>query len=61
MRRRNYVLLKIKIQKMNDTLVVLRSNFDFQGPTAYHDQAVITQIFSDLRNLEAAVFLLSEI
>lgn len=40
---------------MNDTLAVHRSNYDLQGPTAYHDHSVITQLFNDLRTLEAAV------
>lgn len=44
MSRRNYIILKIKVQNMNDTIVVLCSNYDFQGPTAYHDQEVITQL-----------------
>lgn len=48
MSRRNYILLEIKIQKMNDALAFLSSNYDFEGPTSYHDQPVITQLFNDL-------------
>lgn len=33
---------------------------DFQGPTAYHDQILITQIFNDPRTLEAAVFVIEQ-
>lgn len=60
MSRRNYILLKIKVRLMNDSLVVLRSNYDFQGLIAYHDQAIITQLFIDLRTLEVVVFFFVE-
>lgn len=56
MNQMNYILLKAKIQMLRDTIDVLRSNYDFKGPIAYHDQAVITQILNDLRSLEVAVF-----
>lgn len=49
-------MLKAKVQKLGDTLNVLRSNYDFQGPTSSHDQAVITQLSNDLWTLEATVF-----
>lgn len=42
--------------KLGDTLMVLRSNYDFQGLTIYHDQALIAQLSNDLRTLKAAVF-----
>lgn len=42
MNRRNYILLKIKVRNLNEILDVLRSNYDYQGPTTFHDQAVIT-------------------
>lgn len=45
---------------MNATLGVLHSNYDFQGPTAYHDQAVISQLLNDLRTLEAPVFVIEQ-
>lgn len=42
------------------TLVFLCSNYDFLGPTAYHDQAVIYQLFNDLRTLEASMFVIEK-
>lgn len=60
MSRKNQVLLKIKIQKMNDALDVLLSNYDFQGLTAYYDQAVTTQLFNNLRTLEVSIFVIKQ-
>lgn len=55
MNKRNNILLKIKIWKMNEIFDILLSSYDYQEPTTFHNQAVITQIFNDLRNLEASV------
>lgn len=58
--RRNYVLLKLKIQKLSAALDVLWSNYDFQGPIAYHDQKVITQLYNDLRTFGDVVFVIEK-
>lgn len=42
--------MKIKFHKLNEILDVLRSNYEYQGPTTFHDQAVITHLFNDLEN-----------
>lgn len=59
MNRRNYILLKEKIQDFGNTISLLSSNYDFRGPISYHDQAVITQLSNELRTLELLSMLLS--
>lgn len=61
MGRRNYVLLKLKIQKLSATLDVLRYNYDFQSPNTYHELALITQLSNDLKTLRDTLFLMSRI
>lgn len=58
MNQRNCILLKEQVQKLSNTIVVLSSNYYFQGPNAYHDQALITKLSNDMRTLEAAIFII---
>lgn len=51
----NYILLKIEIQKLTERLDILGSNYNYQVPITFHDQFVMTQLFSDLRTLQMVV------
>lgn len=55
MNRIQYFLLKLKVEQLTLAISSLKSNYDPQSPTVFHDQAVIQQLSNDLCRMTDAV------
>lgn len=53
--RRRYILAKLKVSKLGETLTYFKANYDYQIPTAFHDDAVIQQLNNDTFSLVTRV------
>lgn len=49
--RRRYILSKVNVTKLCETLSALRVNYGHNSPIAFHDVAVIHQIRNDISSL----------
>lgn len=58
MTRRDYILDKLKVSKLNETLNALKADYDHQSPTSFHDVAVIQQLSNDLSTLVMGVIVM---
>lgn len=56
--RISYILAKLKMSKFSETLIAFKANYDYQSPTAFHDDAVIQQLNNDLSTLVTRVIVM---
>lgn len=58
MTSKGYMLAKLKVSKLSETLSALKTDYDYRSPTTFHDVAAIQQLNNDLSTLVIGVIVM---